>query len=331
MRVLAADDDPIQLEAMRAWLSRLPATVVTTDNGSDAWDLLSKEEFDLAVIDLHMPKLDGFGLINWLRQTPRTIDLPIIVVTSRNDNDAIDQAYAAGASSFATKPVNWQLFLHQARFVMRAGQNERAIRAERLIQEAINRDKDEVLQLVLTGLADPATSTSAMMGDLDLLQQCFSGQMQAEACIMDDLLSAICEQVKPQLAAQNVNILQRESLEMIEAVIDPRLVSQALGHLCEALAGQSHAGSRIELSAYIDEEGALMISALCSGASQLPSSFGLSLARQVALVHQGQFVLHDTEGDGVAAVLQLPKTQARQKPRGSGESLKLARPQAVAS
>ena len=323
MRVLAADDDPIQLEAMRAWLSRLPATVVTADNGSDAWDLLAAEDFDLAVIDLHMPKLDGFGLINWLRQTPRTVDLPVIIVTSRNDNDAIDGAYAAGASSFATKPVNWQLFLHQARFVMRAGQNERAIRAERLVQEAINRDKDEVLRLVLTGLADPATSTADMAQDLHLLQQCFSGQMQAEPGNIDVLLKDVAVQMQPLLEARQLSIVARESLESIEAVIDHRLVAQALGHLVDVLAQEAAGGSRIELSGHIDEEGVLMLSALCAGANQLPSSFGLSLARQVALIHQGQFVLHEDEGDGVAAVLQFPVAQARQSPRGSAESLRL--------
>ena len=53
---------------------------------------MSRETFDLAVVDLGMPELDGFGFISHLRQTPRTIDLPIIVATGRDDSEAIERA-----------------------------------------------------------------------------------------------------------------------------------------------------------------------------------------------------------------------------------------------
>lgn len=325
MRVLAADDDPIQLEAMRAWLSRLPAQVVTADNGDEAWNLLSQQDFDLAVIDLHMPKLDGFGLINWLRQTPRTVDLPILVVTSRNDDAAIDQAYAAGASSFTTKPVNWQLFLHQARFVMRAGQNERAIRAERLQQQAVNAEKDEVLRLISQSLeaAPSAPALGQLAEDLGLLQRCFSGMAEPSPCAMDGLVSTIVAKAQARLGAGGIHVMARESLEAISASIDAALACEALVRLCEEIARAAAGGSAINVSAHIDEAGALMISALCAGADGLPASFGLSLARQVAGVHGGEFLLHASPGEGVAAVLKFPAAQARQSPRASAQSLKL--------
>ena len=118
-RFLVADDDPILREMMQARLADRATTVVCVENGRDAWERLSREAFDLAIVDLGMPELDGFALISHLRQTPRTIDLPIIVATSRNDSEAIERAFSAGATSFVTKPVNWSLFSYQVKFVLR--------------------------------------------------------------------------------------------------------------------------------------------------------------------------------------------------------------------
>jgi DNA-binding response OmpR family regulator len=60
-----------------------------------------------------------------LRADARWRDLPVIVVTGREDVDAVDRAFGAGATSFVVKPLNWRLLSHQLRYVHRMSTNER--------------------------------------------------------------------------------------------------------------------------------------------------------------------------------------------------------------
>ena len=120
MRILVMDDDPIQCEFARVYLSTPTASVETAENGQVGLDMLAEGNFDLAVIDLDMPVVDGFEVIRRVRSNPELRGLPIVVVTGREDVDSIDRAYDEGATSFVTKPVNWRLLSYQLRYVMRA-------------------------------------------------------------------------------------------------------------------------------------------------------------------------------------------------------------------
>ena len=126
--VLIVDDDPILREVMSAKLAETGFIATCVEDGEEACNHLGSERYSLALVDLNMPKLDGFGLLRHIRQHPRTVDLPVIVVTSNDDKGSIEKAYALGASSFITKPVNWSQFLHHVRFVVRSGETEQALR-----------------------------------------------------------------------------------------------------------------------------------------------------------------------------------------------------------
>jgi PleD family two-component response regulator len=65
--------------------------------------------------------MDGFELIECIRGQDKLRNLPIVMVTGREDIVSIDRAYAVGATSFVTKPVNWRQLSHQLRYVIRAG------------------------------------------------------------------------------------------------------------------------------------------------------------------------------------------------------------------
>src|SRR5436309_180781 len=106
-RALVVDDDPILREVMGEQLAAVNFEVVHAENGESGRELTSREDFNLAVIDISMPKLDGFELLRHIRQHPRSVDLPVIVATGYNDPTSVEKAYELGASSFVTKPINW--------------------------------------------------------------------------------------------------------------------------------------------------------------------------------------------------------------------------------
>ena len=120
VRILVMDDDPIQCEFARVYLSTPTAEVETAENGEDGLRLLKAEKFDLAVVDLDMPVMNGFQVIRSIRNDPELRNLPIVIVTGREDVESIDRAYDEGATSFVTKPVNWRLLSYQLRYLLRA-------------------------------------------------------------------------------------------------------------------------------------------------------------------------------------------------------------------
>jgi two-component system sensor histidine kinase/response regulator len=130
-RILVADDDPIFREFAKVYLSTPVATIETAADGLEAYDRLRAEAFDLALVDIDMPGLDGFALVERARAQETLRHLPLVVVTGREDIVSIDRAFEAGATSFATKPVNWRQLSYQLRYVLRTSRMEARVRAAR--------------------------------------------------------------------------------------------------------------------------------------------------------------------------------------------------------
>jgi len=125
-RILVVDDDPILREFASVYLTTPMSEVVSVADAAAALDLLSREAFDIAMIDIEMPGMNGFELVERIRAQDSLRALPIVIVTGREDIVSIDRAYNAGATSFATKPVNWRQLSHQMRYVMRASRSHAA-------------------------------------------------------------------------------------------------------------------------------------------------------------------------------------------------------------
>jgi DNA-binding response OmpR family regulator len=130
VRILFVDDDPILREFAVVNLASEHAVVDTAKDGVAALAAIEANTPDIVLLDLEMPTLDGFGVLKALRADLRWRDLPVIVVTGREDVDAVDRAFGAGATSFVVKPLNWRLLSHQLRYVHRMATNERLL-AER--------------------------------------------------------------------------------------------------------------------------------------------------------------------------------------------------------
>lgn len=129
-RILFVDDDPILREFAVVNLSTDQATVETAPDGAVALEAIEAAAPDIVLLDLEMPNLDGFEVLRQVRANPRHQFLPIVVVTGREDVEAVDRAFEAGATSFVVKPLNWRLLSHQLRYVHRAARHERQL-AER--------------------------------------------------------------------------------------------------------------------------------------------------------------------------------------------------------
>jgi CheY-like chemotaxis protein len=109
-RVLIVDDDPFARVVVAKRIEQLGADVVRAADGVEALDALKSGTFDLAVVDLEMPRLDGYELLGCIRGLPMLKHLPVIVLTGRDDRASLERALTCGATSFLIKPLNWLAF-----------------------------------------------------------------------------------------------------------------------------------------------------------------------------------------------------------------------------
>lgn len=126
MDLLVVDDDGIQREFSSVYLSTPSVHVETAESAEAGLALLEARDFDAILIDFDMPGMSGVEMVRRLRADRRFDEVPIMMITGREDMVSIDQAYEAGATAFMCKPVNWRLLSHQIRFMVRA---HRALRA----------------------------------------------------------------------------------------------------------------------------------------------------------------------------------------------------------
>jgi DNA-binding response OmpR family regulator len=118
-RILVVDDDPILREFATVYLSAPCTTIDTACDGVAARIRLGQVPYDIVLLDIEMPQLDGLSLLHEIRSVGRLRHLPVIMLTGHDDIASIDRAYHAGANSFAAKPVNWRQLSYQIRYVLR--------------------------------------------------------------------------------------------------------------------------------------------------------------------------------------------------------------------
>jgi DNA-binding response OmpR family regulator len=106
--VLVADDDADILALVRFRLEREGYDVVSAPDGQAALDLALDRTPDLAVLDVMMPRLDGYELTRRLRQHEPTRTMPIILLTARVREPDAERGFEAGADDYVTKPFSPQ-------------------------------------------------------------------------------------------------------------------------------------------------------------------------------------------------------------------------------
>ena len=103
-RILIIDDEPGLLILLTKMLTRIGAETKTALNGADGLALLDTEPFDLLILDLMLPDMDGFDILKQIRQNPAFDILPVLILSARADPEDISKGLELGADGYLTKP-----------------------------------------------------------------------------------------------------------------------------------------------------------------------------------------------------------------------------------
>jgi two-component system response regulator len=122
-RVLVVEDNPedetLTLRALRA--CDIPSEILVARDGDEAWQQLDRAHPTdlphLILLDLKLPKLSGLDLLKLVRAKDALRHIPVILLTSSNEERDVSDSYSAGANSYVQKPVDYDAFIETVRQV----------------------------------------------------------------------------------------------------------------------------------------------------------------------------------------------------------------------
>jgi len=127
-RILVVDDDRNTRLYLKVTLEEEGYKIFTAENGEDALSVMDREYIDLVIVDIMMPKMDGYEFTRVLRETNN--NLPILMVTAKQLPEDKKQGFLVGIDDYMTKPIDEEEMLLRIKALLRRAQiaNERKIR-----------------------------------------------------------------------------------------------------------------------------------------------------------------------------------------------------------
>jgi len=131
IRVLVADDDPINLALLVRVLSKAGMETVSAEDGTEVLALLRKspESFDVLLMDLVMPRLNGFQVLKRLKAHPQLKHIPVILLSAKGRNVDQKVGLEVGADDYVTKPFSPRKLVERINAVLGQGAPRQRLQA----------------------------------------------------------------------------------------------------------------------------------------------------------------------------------------------------------
>jgi DNA-binding LytR/AlgR family response regulator len=117
--VLVVDDDPSIVDMLRMGLEAEGMRVFTAGDGAEALEVLHSTAIDLVLLDIMMPRVDGWMALMEIRNDPATADIPVIMLTAKTQDLARILAFKQGVQQYVTKPFNLMELVARIQSLMR--------------------------------------------------------------------------------------------------------------------------------------------------------------------------------------------------------------------
>jgi signal transduction histidine kinase len=163
--ILVVDDDALNQAIARDYLETAGYRAHCVDDGEQALAFLTRRPVDLVLLDITMPRMDGFETLKAIRRLKNQPDVPVVFFTSMNDLDTHRRAMEAGVDDFLTKPVKQTEMLIRVRSLIRLRElrdrdrsNADLILAQRDELKRSEQRRRELIKLVVHDLKSPLSS-----------------------------------------------------------------------------------------------------------------------------------------------------------------------------
>jgi CheY-like chemotaxis protein len=117
-KILVVDDEEVIRKFLRIQLAKLGCEVVEAADGEQALEKLGEDDFDLLICDILMPNKNGWEVLREVKLNPRMKDIPVIVLTAKNEDSDMFKGYDLGASYYMTKPFTKAQLLYGLKLML---------------------------------------------------------------------------------------------------------------------------------------------------------------------------------------------------------------------
>ncbi len=151
-KVLVVDDNALNREVLEVHFTQLGAEVQTAPDGFRALEMATQNPPDLILLDIQMPRMDGYEACRYLKTHPATQFVPIVMVTALDSDEDKIRAIQAGADDFVTKPYSTVLLMTRARALLKIKHlNDQLQARNKLLRQVLNRYvAPDVADVILT-------------------------------------------------------------------------------------------------------------------------------------------------------------------------------------
>lgn len=156
--VLIVDDVPTNVMLVQAILKKEGYTLLTTDSGAKALRIAQDKHPNLILLDIMMPEMDGYEVLQHLKSNPDTNDIPVIIMSALSDMQSIVKGYQLGATEYVTKPFQ------REELVKRVAHRYELFSIKRIKQELENtiESRDTLYSVIAHDLRSPLGSLKMM-------------------------------------------------------------------------------------------------------------------------------------------------------------------------
>jgi DNA-binding response OmpR family regulator len=122
-RILVVDDDENILNLEKTILGQRGFEVTGAASGAEALKLLAQRTFDLVLLDVMMPEVDGFTVCRKIKEDPRLKEIPVIFLTAKGGGEALAEGFESGAIMYINKPFTANKLLTIVNTMLESGSN----------------------------------------------------------------------------------------------------------------------------------------------------------------------------------------------------------------
>jgi phosphoserine phosphatase RsbU/P len=235
--LLVVDDEELNREGLSRRLRKHDYDVALAKNGREAIELLGGRPFDLILLDIMMPGMNGLEVLKFLRRVDSLIDLPIIMVTAKGESEDIIEALELGANDYITKPLDFPVVLARVRTQLALRRAVARVKELEAKLDAHNR------QLRATA-AELATANARLTGDVEAAAGVQRALLPALPRELPGARFAWAFEPCSRLAGDYLNVFQLDERHVGLCVLDvsghgaaAALLSVTASHLIARLAG----------------------------------------------------------------------------------------------
>ncbi|MDM8540303.1 hybrid sensor histidine kinase/response regulator [Desulfococcaceae bacterium HSG9] len=229
-KILIVDDNPKNIQVVGNLLRLEGHPTAFAFNGKQALEMIKADNYDLILLDIMMPGMDGFEVCEALKKEERTKDIPVIFLTAKADMDSIVKGFDLGAFDYVTKPFISQELLARVRSRLKMKSLNDELKRRYLEIKELEAVKETMTQMIVHDMKNPL---NIILGYADLLQinEAVSADPQASKYITSVIKSG---RTMLEMVMQMLDIARLESGQMnlkIENIAVAEIVNEAADNM----------------------------------------------------------------------------------------------------